>query len=99
MNRFFLGAFVPLLFMLTQLFAAPTQPPKLAQAHLTVSAKGGIRNPMREKPEGVIPVGQTDFFYFGSWDSTPTEHTLKVGSTTTAKGYKGTLERIFPCGA
>ena len=93
MNRFFLGAFVPLLFMLTQLFAAPTQPPKLAQAHLTVSAQGGIRNPMREKPEGVIPVGQTDFFYFGSWDSTPTEHTLRVGSTTTAKGYIGTTWR------
>ena len=96
MNRFFLGAFVPLLFMLTQLFAAPTQPPKLAQAHLTVSAQGGIRNPMREKPEGVIPVGNDKFFYYGTWENDATNNELKFGtSAKTMQGYAGGRTKVM----
>jgi len=91
MNKFFLGTFVPLLFLLTQLFAAPVKPPKLSDAHLTITAKGGIRNPKREKPEGVIPVGQENFFYYGKWHSSQTQTTLKVGTTTTLTGYTGTV--------
>lgn len=90
MIRFFLGTLVPFLFILTQLLAAPVKPPTLAQTKVAITAKGGIRNPMREKPEGVIPVGQEDFFYFGSWHSIPTKNTLKVGNTTTLTGYEGT---------
>ena len=90
MIRFFIGTLVPLLLLVMQLWGTPVKPPTLTEANLTVTAKGGIRNPMREKPEGVIPVGAEDFFYYGTWHSTPTNKNLKVGLSTTLTGYTGT---------
>ena len=95
MIRFFLGTLVPLLLLVMQLWGTPVKPPTLTQANLTVTAKGGIRNPMREMPMGVIPVGEDRFFYYGTWDSNVTNNVLKFGtSPKTLQGYAGGRSKV-----
>ena len=95
MRKILLTIFFVLPLLGLQLFAAPIAPPKLADVGINVAVKGGVRNPLREMPHGVLACGKNNFFYYGIWHSQQGDaYKLKVGAATELVGYTGTSTKI-----
>ena len=80
MRRIFLLVSTVLLLLATSIGALAQKPwdAALSTMGLRASSVGGIRCPNRDKQEGLVPIGETDYLAFGIWEGAKVEFNLKL---------------------
>lgn len=80
MRRIFLLVSTVLLLLATGIGALAQKPWDAALSTMGVRASsvGGIRCPNRDKQEGLVPIGETDYLAFGIWEGAKVEFNLKL---------------------